>query len=413
MFFGGREGLISFFPEKIEYNKYVPPIEFTELLIDNKTTLLTDENAILNEPISMAESIHLSYEHSVLTIKFAALNYISSRKNQYAYMLEGFDKEWNYIGNNRSVTFTNLDPGDYSLRVKASNNHGVWNEEECQLDIHITPPFWLTWWFRISMGLIIVAAVFGSINFRTRRIIKLNRELEQRVSERTLQLEQMNNELEAFTYSVSHDLRGPLRSMRGFSGILLEEYSDKYDDLSKDYLTRIHASAKHMSQLIDDLLKLSRLTRGEKKSQPVNLSVIADTAIKSYITAQPDKKISYHIEPLLMVYGDRGLLEIMIQNLIDNGLKYSSERPESKIEVGKIINKGQVIFYIKDNGVGFDMAYSNKLFTPFERLQTNYDGTGIGLAIVKRVVDRHGGEIWAEAKPDEGATFYFTLKNNP
>jgi PAS domain S-box-containing protein len=244
------------------------------------------------------------------------------------------------------------------------------------------------------------------------KIRTLNAELEDRVAKRTMQLEAANKELEAFSYSVSHDLRAPLRSIDGFSQILLEDYREQLDDEGKDYLQRIRAAAQRMAQLIDDLLNLSRVTRSDMRRQRVDLSALAKAVTTELQQAHPDQVVECIIAPGLVAEGDAHLLRIVLENLFSNAWKFTSRHAQAHIEFGSILQPdGKRAYFIRDDGAGFDMAYADKLFGAFQRLHgmTEFPGTGIGLATVQRIIHRHGGRIWAEAAPEKGATFYFTL----
>jgi signal transduction histidine kinase len=235
-------------------------------------------------------------------------------------------------------------------------------------------------------------------------------ELERRVQDRTAQLEAINKELEAFCYSVSHDLRAPLRSVRGFSEVLLERYAEKLDAQGQEFLRRAVKSCHHMDSLIDDLLKLSRVTRAELQVQNIDLSNMAQTIVEDLRKTQPSRKTEVLIQPGLRTEGDERLLRVALDNLMGNAWKFTGKRSEARIEFGKT-QSPQKAFYIKDNGAGFDMRYQERLFGVFQRLHslTEFPGTGVGLATVQRIINRHGGKAWAEGKVDEGATFYFTL----
>lgn len=241
---------------------------------------------------------------------------------------------------------------------------------------------------------------------------RLNEDLEQRVLDRTSQLETANKELEAFSYSASHDLRAPLRTIDGFSQALLEDYPDQYlDATGQDYLMRIRKAAQNMAQLIDDMLRLSRVSRNEFQAESFNLSQTAQDVLEKLQRTTPGRPVQVTVTEGIIVKGDRVLLEIALSNLLGNAWKFTGKTDQPRIEVGTTQQDGQTIFFIRDNGVGFDMAYANKLFSPFQRLHTEeaFPGTGIGLATVKRIIDRHGGRIWAESAVGKGATFYFTL----
>ena len=242
-------------------------------------------------------------------------------------------------------------------------------------------------------------------------IRELTRSLERRVAERTAQLEDINRELEAFTYSVSHDLRAPLRSIDGFSLAVFEDYADKLDATGQDYLGRVRAATQRMAQLIDDLLRLSRITRVEMQRETVNLSDMAREILAELRNVDPEREVELVIQPNVMAEGDPSLLKIALGNLLSNAWKFTGKGSVGKIEFGTTSADGKEAYFVRDNGVGFDTAYAEKLFTPFQRLhaETEFPGTGIGLAIVKRIISRHEGRIWAEGEVGQGATFYFTL----
>lgn len=240
----------------------------------------------------------------------------------------------------------------------------------------------------------------------------LNEGLEERIFERTSQLETSNKELEAFSYSVSHDLRTPLRSINGFSQALLEDYEKILDESGKDYLNRICKASARMAQLIDDLINLSRVTRRDMRIETVDLSRLAANIEIDLRKRNPEKKAEFTINPELKVQGDRSLLKVAMENLMDNAWKYTGKCENAKIEFGMVHDKNRKpAYFIKDNGAGFNMVYIKKLFKAFERLhrEEEFPGTGIGLATVKRIIQRHGGKVWAEGEMDKGATFYFTI----
>ncbi len=241
--------------------------------------------------------------------------------------------------------------------------------------------------------------------------MQLNLELESRVQERTHQLEQANQELEAFSYSVSHDLRAPLRSIDGFSQILSKKYHDQLDNTGKDYLERVRRASQRMGHLIDDLLRLAQVTRGSLKREQVDLSKIAGKVAEELRKTNPGRIVQFTFQQGLSVHADPGLLRIVIDNLLGNAWKYSEKKAAAEIEIGVRDINGERAFFVRDNGDGFNMDYAHKLFGAFQRLHgaNEFEGTGIGLATVQRIIHRHHGKVWAEAKEGEGATFFFTL----
>lgn len=239
----------------------------------------------------------------------------------------------------------------------------------------------------------------------------MREELERRVRERTAELRAANEEMEAFAYSVSHDLRAPLRALDGFTGALLEDYGGGLDATAGDYLRRIGAASARMRELIDGILELSRLMRSSVRLEPVDLSELAAEIVRELRSGDPRRRVAFEIGSDLRTHGDRALLRAALGNLLENAWKFTSKVPDAHIAFGSRQENGQNVFFVRDDGAGFDPKYADKLFTPFQRLHRSdeFRGTGIGLATVHRAIRRHGGRIWAEGAEDEGATFYFTL----
>jgi light-regulated signal transduction histidine kinase (bacteriophytochrome) len=236
----------------------------------------------------------------------------------------------------------------------------------------------------------------------------LNQGLRQAIAE----LKSVNHELESFSYSVSHDLRAPLRSIDGFSQALLEDCHEQLDASGQNYLQRIRAATQRMGQLIDDLLSLSRVIRSDVQIESVNLSRLASNICTEFQRTKSDRQLEFVIQPGLLVQGDERLLQVVLENLLNNAVKFTSKHSQAKIELGTITQEdGSLVYFVRDDGVGFDMNYADKLFSPFQRLHgmQEFQGNGIGLATVQRVVRRHGGRIWADSAIESGATFYFTL----
>ena len=235
--------------------------------------------------------------------------------------------------------------------------------------------------------------------------------LKEKVEERTHELQLANQELEKFSYSVSHDLRAPLRVISSFSDIVLEDYSDNLDDSGKEYLNLIKDNMVKMDSLIDDMLQLSMISRKELDIDNVNISLLATEILDRYRYANPERKVSISIENDLICKADRGLIIIVMENLIGNAWKYSSKKEQIEIEIGSLIKDDVIVFFVKDNGAGFNMKYKNKLFEAFQRLhvESEFKGSGIGLATTARVISRHKGKIWAESEEGKGSVFYFSL----
>jgi PAS domain S-box-containing protein len=256
----------------------------------------------------------------------------------------------------------------------------------------------------------LVSAAIRDVTLRRKYeadIKKLNEDLKQRAS----QLEAANKELEAFSYSVSHDLRAPLRSIDGFSHVILEDYGDQIHPEARNYLIRVRNAAQRMASLIDDLLKLARITRSPLQVRFINISKVVEQIARELKEQQPERNVDFSIMPDLMVEGDPHLLHAALENLVSNAWKFTSKKETARIEFGQLKRAKDRTFFVRDNGSGFNMAYVDKLFGVFQRLHavTDFPGTGVGLATVQRIIKIHGGTIWAEGEEGKGATFYFTL----
>jgi signal transduction histidine kinase len=267
--------------------------------------------------------------------------------------------------------------------------------------------------------------MLGRIEDQDRELRRHATELEQRVAQRTHELQERNeelrrntaellatnHELDAFAYSVSHDLRAPLRSIDGFSQVLLEDYSAQLGEAGRDSLQRVRAASQRMASLIDDLLKLARVTRAEMRTEVVDLSGMARDIANELQRTAPARQVEFAIAPGLDARGDPRLLRVALDNLLHNSWKYTAKQPRPRVEFGSVATNGERAFMVRDNGAGFDMKYADKLFGVFQRLHSaaEFEGTGVGLATVRRIITRHGGRVWAEGAVDRGATFYFTL----
>ncbi|HLP75772.1 MAG TPA: ATP-binding protein, partial [Candidatus Paceibacterota bacterium] len=327
-----------------------------------------------------------------------------------------------------------LAAGKHHFEVRARDRDFNIDPTPATLDFVVLPPVWRQEWFillmALSVGLIAAqtARVFleqgrlrrsnralaAEVDERVRAeeaLRTLNLELDQRVKTRTKEIEAANKELESFSYSVSHDLRAPLRSIDGFSRALLEDYSDKLDEEGKEDLQTIRAASQRMGKMIDDMLTLSRVTRHELRRARVDLSALAEAVAQELKESEPERKVEFIIAPGLSAETDPNLIRNVLENLIGNAWKFTGKEPLARIEFGQSAQNGAMAFFVRDNGVGFDMAYAQKLFGAFQRLHTvaEFPGTGVGLATVQRIINRQGGRVWAESAPDRGATFYFTL----
>jgi len=293
---------------------------------------------------------------------------------------------------------------EFEYRMLDSNNQPVWIRDDVQVISKNGKPA-------------VIHGYMFDITQRKNAEIELQHyqnQLQTLVKDRTRELETSNHELEAFCYSVSHDLRAPLRSISSFSQIILEEYQNKLDEDGLNYLHRVVKGCKNMSEIIEALLSLSRVTRRPLEKQNVDLSELCQKAFDQQKEAYPERQVEIKLTPNLLVNGDNASLSILMNNLMENAWKYTQQKPNSMIEFGKTETNGQINYFIRDNGIGFDPQYINKLFLPFHRLHTDslFEGTGIGLATVQRIINRHDGKVWAESEPGQGATFWFTLNDN-
>jgi signal transduction histidine kinase len=253
--------------------------------------------------------------------------------------------------------------------------------------------------------------MLSEIQLRDSALARVNDELEERVHARTAELEASNRDLESFSYSVSHDLRAPLRAIDGFGEVLVERFSDTLDPDARRYVDRMRAASRRMAELIEGLLELARISRAEIRHEPIDLSALARDLLQDLAQSEPDRHVEIEVASGLESKGDPALVRAALGNLLDNAWKYTRKQEQPRIEFGRELHEGQPVYFVRDNGAGFDMTYASKLFGVFQRLHSDaqFQGTGIGLASVRRTLERHGGRIWAEAAEGEGATFYFTL----
>ncbi len=421
IFFGGNAGLTSFVPAQVRDNPHPPPMAVTSFKVFNQ------ELERQGLPAEM-EQVELGHRDNFISIEVAALDYTAPRNNEYAFRLEGVDRDWVHAGNRNYVSYANLSPGDYVFRFKGSNSDGVWNRDGGALRISVRPPFWQTWWFRASSLLALAATVVaiirirtGAIRARNRELEKINQALNEQIRERRRaqaerekliqELEARNTEMERFTYTVSHDLKSPLITMKGFLGYWLKDAAAGNVERMKKDIRTIGSAADKMHRLLEELLELSRIGRVVNPPVEISLSELAREAVAQVAGSIAERGVAVAVAPdLRVVFGDRVRLLEVLQNLVENAVKFIGDQAAPRIEIASRQEAGETVLLVRDNGMGIDASYRERIFELFERLDSGTEGTGIGLALVKRIVEVHGGRIWVESEgKGHGSTFCLTL----
>ncbi len=375
-----------------------------------------------------AGALEIAPGGKTFTFGFAALSLLAPTRVEIRYRLEGFDEEWMDAGPERNVRYTNLSPGDYALRVTAANNDGVWNRQGATLAFRVRPFLYQVPAFQAAAALLIAAAAFGLYRWRMRKVEARSARLQRIVSEqqRTAaalrdsedrlqglvgELEAKNAELERFAYTVSHDLKSPLITIGGMLGLLEKEAAAGNADRVGHYAERVRTASRHMSRLLDELLELSRIGRVVNPTEEVRLEEVAVEAGTLLAESLDERGVELEISPgLPVVRGDRTRVLEVFQNLLDNAVRFLGDPPAPRIEIGTREQGGETVCYVRDNGIGVEPRYHDRIFELFERLDPGTEGTGIGLALVKRIVEFHGGRIWVESEGlGHGSTFCFVL----
>jgi ligand-binding sensor domain-containing protein/signal transduction histidine kinase len=408
--FGGENGITIFYPDRIIDNIFPPSIVITSFKVFN-------QERKLEKSIFIAEKIDLSYKDNFISFEFAALDYSVPEKNRYAYKMEGFNKDWIQCGTRRYASYTNLDPGKYIFRVKGSNCDGVWNNKDSALQVIIKPPFWRTNWFYVLCFIVVIGSVYGFVKIRTKNIEKQRNELEKKVSLRTQQLKEeeeklknTNAELEHFAYVASHDLQEPLRMVSSYIKLLSRRYKGKLDSEADEFIEYAVDGAIRMQRLIKDLLIFSRIGYKGKSFELTNCNLVLKIVLSNLKIAIEENNAVITYDSMPDVMADEGQFVQLFQNLISNAIKFSGNH-NPQIHVGAKKQKSEYVFSVHDNGIGIDPQNMDRIFMIFQRLHSRkeYEGTGIGLAVCKKIIERHKGKIWAESELEKGSTFFFTI----
>lgn len=429
MYFGGLNGFNVFFPDSIKENRNPPPVHITDFLLFNKSVVIGEKGSPLSKHISQTEEVVLEHNQSFITFRYIALNYIFSEKNQYAYKLDGFDKDWNYVGFIRGATYTNLDPGKYTFKVKASNNDGIWNEEGVSLKITVLPPWWRTWWFRASMILLAFFTIWGIFYLRVINYRRQEKQLTNLVNQRTIelqeantlltekneQLDEANNSKDKFFSIIAHDLKNPFGAIIGISSLLIDKDYQFNQEEQKELIQNIHTSTEKVYNLLENLLMWSRSQLNRIKIAPsfYNLtnqiyqviSLMDDSAMVKNI------KLIFDEDKEVIIFADMQMIETVIRNLISNAIKFSSENENIKIEL--LEDDDREICTITDHGIGMTSEQILNIFK-FDKVTSTEGtrgekGTGLGLNLCLDFLEKNGGTIWVKSTPDKGSTFYFSL----
>lgn len=420
MFFGGTNGFNAFYPENIKINHFVPPIYITDFNLFNKKVLTGADNGLLANDISVTKEITLAYNQSTFSFGFAALNYTALENNKYAYKLENWDKDWNYPDNERRASYINVSPGKYLFRVKGANNDGVWNEQGASLIIHITPPFWDTWWFRTLVALIVVTGLMFFLIFRRKlELQKLNEEKRDEIHQAQLQ----------FFTNISHEFRTPLTLILG---PLEQLQKENPQPTFTHYYNVMHRNATRLMNLINELMDFRKSEHGMLKLNvmPGRLDLFLHEIAEEFSELALHTKIKFSVNTHAGIedtWFDRQVLEKIVINLIGNSFKYTSEQPIINVDVleslehfkpsfknelilkNGFLAKRTVYLRVADNGIGISKRSIENLFERYYKITDTHLGSGIGLAFVKSLTKLHKGDIYVYSERDQGTEIIIAI----
>lgn len=433
MFFGGTNGFNAFYPDSIKYNNFIPPVYLTSFQIFNQQVAPGGKDEPLQQQISEAKEITLSYKQSVFSFEFAALNYTLPEKNEYAYMLEGFDKSWNFSGTKRTATYTNLNAGKYIFKVKGSNNDGVWNEKGTSIQITILPPFWLTWWFKTLVVLTVIGAATALYGWRMSIIKGQKKLLEIKVKQQTTQLIKSNEEerkarreadeanraKSVFLATMSHEIRTPMNGVIGMTSLLMQT---DLNSEQKSYAKTITTCGETLLNVINGILDFSKIESGkmELENKPFDLKICIEEALEVFYSTLSLKKVKLHYlidqNVPLQIKGDSLRLRQILINLVGNAIKFTVNG-EIFIAVHLIATPAgapvQLSFKVKDTGIGIPADKLERLFKAFSQVDSSttrkHGGTGLGLVICDKLINLMGGSIQVASEFGKGTTFTFNI----
>jgi signal transduction histidine kinase/ligand-binding sensor domain-containing protein len=458
MIFGTSEGLIIFHPDSLKDTPIPPKVIFTDFLIFNKPAVIGEKGSPLKKHISYTDTVVLDYNQSVFSIFFSALNYVAPDRNNYAYMLEGFEKKWNYVGKKRDATYTNLDPGEYTFRVKLSINSNLWSSKQAVLKIIVLPPYYMTWWFRTIVILIIIVLLLGIYYIRLAQIRHANLQLKKLVDERTREIEEKNrvlykqtNELNAtnvlleerqqhilkqagelvvsnekllslnatkdkFFSLIAHDLKNPFNAILGICEILSERYYSTEDIKRKNLLDSVYESSKNLYKLLENLLQWARTQTGSITFEPeefiLNNLIDSNISLLESIALEKNLVVEHNLVEKIKIYADVNMINAVLRNLINNAIKYTSS---GKINIEVIQDTEKTMVNIIDTGIGISNDKLDKIFDVMSLKTTQgtrgEQGTGLGLIICKEFIEMHKGTISVISELGKGSTFYFIIPN--
>nr|WP_297917515.1 sensor histidine kinase [uncultured Allomuricauda sp.] len=425
LIFGGSNGFNIFNPKNVRKRQDVPRVFISELRVFNKVVLPGDPSGLLNRDISQTDTLTLAYDQDVIDFEFHALTYRHPKRVSFAYFLEGFETEWNYVGSDKHATYTNLSPRTYTLHIKSTNSDGIWVDNNTSILVQVLPPFWKTWWFKSAAIIGIILVVYLLYYLRVRNLKKYQNKLEKEIDQRTQELQQKqkklmaaadelslkNEEIQRFAFAVSHDLKSPLNSIKGIASLIPMEMDITSCPDMQEYVKYIDETCDTMNNLINDITKIAKLGKIENNNELLDTKEIVELAQSLVFGRLSAGNVKLYVDKKLpKIFGDRNRMIQVFENLVDNAIKYmgTQENPMVRIEAKLLQDSNQ--FMVMDNGSGMSKSDLEKLFTPFERFDGSVEGSGLGLYMVKKIIESHNGTISATSDgKEQGTTFMICL----